>query len=719
MAKEFRFIDPAFSCEIILRKTSKALYEACEGQFNRLKYIRNLGLIGHFDDTGFHTKYHHLIGLLRLFEKLLMQPKGVGLPKKFLWSFWPRICFAQTGHAAFAYDSEKAVLLAAKLDPSFKQKLKEFLNPVINKASSYKDIAGNSEEARKAILEGWFDSLIEEYRWNQLYFWVAALKLTQNATLISILDQERKNRNREVENLKKTNKKLKPDKDVDVPSFDAGIAFEILLNPNSKWDFCCRRFNRLDYVVRDLSFTGRIAVYLDVDRLLAHVQDKQDPDWHLVDSLDDYLTDTLYASEKHQLEAAIFQRTLADLLIKGTVSLDELFGGQDDKYINDDALTDLLKRTAQGQSLFDMLNRSHWSVWRLPAKVSKQDHPLDLEMKLAGRRQGNAILKDPQNKNLVGCRDVLSSGVVLGMCHKGSEQCPTPADFLLLCKRAISTLYPRVSVQKYHMIVSEGISGKKVVCNLNNIVQSLASVTPPELSSISKASEFICRRTDNESPKEDEPKFVIGDVIQSVKTADFSLSLKVMKAVFEDPKGAGKLFNTDIKGALEIFWAHLISWQHRYFVTIPPKSIVPVLGEVQQELLKRVVAGGTTKDADLEAYAFLESLINPGENVLFRLSLPNWIILNDDNKEHENEYDVITFLMRSNKDVEVWIWGCTTNQDLEVKRSEDTTKINKLKDILGRRWSGEIRTVQNYVHKENDCICLEIDGRQVRRQNNA
>ena len=61
MADELRFIDPAFSCEVVLRGVSKSLYEAGRGQFERLKDLRSLGLSGYFEDAGFHTRHHHLM----------------------------------------------------------------------------------------------------------------------------------------------------------------------------------------------------------------------------------------------------------------------------------------------------------------------------------------------------------------------------------------------------------------------------------------------------------------------------------------------------------------------------------------------------------------------------------------------------------------------------------------------------------------------------------
>src|SRR5438874_5969141 len=130
MAQDIRFIDPAFTCEVILTGTARALYEAAKPQFDRLEGIRSLGLMAQIHKVAKHTRHQHLVGLMRIFNKLCQQPSKKGLPKEFLWSFWCRLCFAQTGHAALSYDSEKAVLLACHLDTTFKDKLRTLLQPV-------------------------------------------------------------------------------------------------------------------------------------------------------------------------------------------------------------------------------------------------------------------------------------------------------------------------------------------------------------------------------------------------------------------------------------------------------------------------------------------------------------------------------------------------------------------------------------------------------------
>jgi hypothetical protein len=45
MARELRFTDPAFRCEVVLSGTAMALYEAAHPQFERLMGMKIRGLL--------------------------------------------------------------------------------------------------------------------------------------------------------------------------------------------------------------------------------------------------------------------------------------------------------------------------------------------------------------------------------------------------------------------------------------------------------------------------------------------------------------------------------------------------------------------------------------------------------------------------------------------------------------------------------------------------
>lgn len=241
MSQELSFIDPIFTCEVVLRNRMKAVYESAKPQFERLKYISNLGLNAYFKDTAIHNRHHHCVGLFRIFDKLCHQPEGQGLPKEFLWSFWCRLCFGQTGHASFAYDSEKAVILACQVDTSFRTKFKKFLSPVIQKINpclkcTQRDCG--TLDAKQAT--SWFEQMINRFEWRRVHLWTAALKLTQSPLILQILQQS----NSSVNDIR----------------FSEPEAFNMLICPNCKWDPTVRKLNSLDFVIRDMAYMGRLNV---------------------------------------------------------------------------------------------------------------------------------------------------------------------------------------------------------------------------------------------------------------------------------------------------------------------------------------------------------------------------------------------------------------------------------------------------------------------------
>jgi len=194
MVLELRFIDPAFRCEVTISGTSRALYEEARPEFERLKGIKSLGLMAHAEeDIAMHTRHQHLVGMMRIFNKLSQQPKSKGLPKEFLWSFWCRLCFAQTGHAAMSYDSEKALLLACHLDSDIKERLQTLLQPVTDKLTACLICKRQCPVKDKGVAEAneWFEKLIQQNRWRRLHLWIAALKIVQHPKLLQILNQQK------------------------------------------------------------------------------------------------------------------------------------------------------------------------------------------------------------------------------------------------------------------------------------------------------------------------------------------------------------------------------------------------------------------------------------------------------------------------------------------------------------------------------------------------
>jgi len=570
----------------------------------------------------------------------------------------------------------------------------DFVEPVVGAAAQH--IGDGSEEEERNRVVGWLNRLIDENAWRRVFLWSAGLKLVQSKKVLSILKSQVYN------------------KDKNTPGFDLGKAFKILLDPESKWDSAVRRLNRLDFVVRDLTFTGRIGITLDVDRLVAAANQSEDPDWKLIQSLDGYLTDTLFASAERQTESAIFQRSLVELLIDRKVSLGKLFGIDADDCYSDDDLKRIVQSRKQGKELFDATARRSWTTWTIRAATEEASPPSVLEKDLSGRRTSIGILSDPAKRRLIVHKMVQTNRIAVAMMHGGSLDRPSPADFLRTCQRVSHATRPRLIVSELHQVIGEGLCGRNIKHGLANGLADLVPISPSDETTLKGAANYLGRSAGSRDSSAHGIKLLIAGLEQPLASAGLDLPLKVMKAAVTGSEETRKTLGMDMEGAREVLWEHLLAWQDVYFSKRPVKAIVSVVKSVQASLLKHVLGDGSSKARDLELYTLLESLIQPYDRVQFRLSLPNFELIND-NRQPENEYDVVTFVVRADKSVETWIWGVTTEENIATKRNSDMAKIQKMKDLLGNRWSGEIRTVQNYAHIENGEVCLEVDGRQEHR----
>lgn len=190
--------------------------------------------------------------------------------------------------------------------------------------------------------------------------------------------------------------------------------------------------------------------------------------------------------------------------------------------------------------------------------------------------------------------------------------------------------------------------------------------------------------------------------------------INAMHAAISGDDDVRKNLGMSLEDAASVLWAELLLWQSLHFGNSPSKTFGKLLDAAQTELAKQVIAGAPTAEADLEIYTLLEALKHPADSVSFRIALPNLKLIKED-KQPENEYDVVSVILKQDKHVEVWVWGVTTEQDLGKKRQEDLGKIEKLKDLLGNRWGDDVRNVTCYVHKDGNNICLDINGIKTTR----
>ncbi len=692
--KELKFTDPAFTCQVVLRKQSKALYEAAQSQFGRLKDIANLGLIAYINETATHTKHHHLVGLLRIFEKLLQQPKALGLPKDFLWSFWVRLCFGQTGHAAFAYDAEKAVLLACHIDKEFHKKVRLFLNPVINKLQPCskceldEDCKKISNDRGGELLDG----MIKKNKWRRLYLWVAALKFTQARKIFSILSQQANGTGK------------------GSPSFSEQEAYKMLICPQCKWNRIIKRLSRLDYVCRDLAYTGRLRVQFDIDNMVAYVNSDDYEDWNLLEQLDEYLIDTTYANNNMQAFSAIFQRALANLLINDRIDLGQLFGIDPRKYYSDEGLKSIIVKYKLGRELFNEELREGWITWNISTSLDKDKTPYEIESSLRGMKR--TYLSTPSNTKIICYKAIQPNKLHLGIKYNRNNDRPEAKGILKIIRSILKKQYPLLDSEKLINILVEAVCGVKIEHNLPKIIECLAPLSSKHLSEIKKVANIVIKKYS--SDKANTPISIrVGDIDYPLPSSHVGFRANMMHAAIYAPEEMRKKMKINLKAASEILLSELLLGQPIYFSHIS-KSVKNLITLMQNDLIT-LIKQNKNVASNLEYYAFLEALKYPSEKISFRFVLPNLILFKDDGKM-ENEYDVISIFLKSDKEVELWIWGVSSSQDISIKQKEDYGKIQILRNKIGNRWGGEIKVVTNYIYCNNQELILDIDGRQERRQ---
>lgn len=582
MAKEICFIDPAFRCEVVLSGTARALYEAAQQQFDRLKGIRSLGLGTHLHEVAVHTRHQHAVGLMRIFNKLCQQSKDKGLPKSFLWSFWVRLCFAQTGHAALSYDSEKAVLLVCHLDTGFKARLRALLQPAIDRVAGCTICTRPCpvRDKGKAEADQWFEKIVSLNQWHKLHLWIAALKLVQEAKVLQILNGQRAG--------------------VDGPlGFSEVEAFKLLVAPACTWDLPVQNLGRLDFIVRDLAFAGTLGIQLDVDNLVAAANDDHS-DWGLLASLNDYMAGTMYESLEAQIASGLFQRALAGMLMKGKVKLESLFGIDIDNALSDEDLYLLMKKTAAGREVFDPDRRRSWRAWRINTFIDPNLVPCEVERKITGYQRGHLSQHSSVRATCFKMRQDHSFAVA--MSHQGLADRPIATGFVKLCRSILKNQYPQLIPSHLTDALFEGLLDRRCTHGLDAAAGRLSTLGI-QLETLRRAADVVNRRASGKTKVSGGFSLKIGEYEYPVRGAPQHVHINMMHASLSGGDTVRANLGVTKENAAEILWNELLHWQTEYFGLRPSRKVSDLVVEAQRELARQVVQNGPTAAKDLELYA--------------------------------------------------------------------------------------------------------------------
>jgi len=584
-------------------------------------------------------------------------------------------------------------MLACHFNPDFKNKLRDLLRPVITSLAACGPCTRPCDAAKQKNIEAeaWFEDLINKNRWRQLYLWVAALKLLKHPELLSILDKQALSKDNAI-------------------GFSRAEALKMLGAPGYGWDTAVRRLSRLDFIPRDLAFAGTVGITLDVDALVA-AANSEHPDWKLLGSLSNYMSENIYESRPQQAASVLFQRALAALLLKNKVSLEQLFGMHPETALNDDQLRDIVAKTPAGKQVFDDTVRQGWHVWPVQTLIDQKSLPCEIERKITGHAKGHL---ERHVAAKVSCFKLSERNTLaLAMSYRSFAEKPDAKAFVKLCRSVLLKQHPRINAEALADALYEGLVESKCKHGLKEAVSKLAKLGLP-VESLKKSAELVNARATKGAAADGEMSIQVGGFSYNMPGDLGEFQINAMHAAISGDDAVRKNLGMSLEDAAETLWNELLSGQSLYFGLNPAKTLTTLLASAQSALAKLVAVPSQAADSALEVYTLLEALKHPAKSVSFRIALPNLTLLREDKKE-ENEYDVVSVVLKDDKQVEVWVWGVTTEQDIAKKRQTDLGKIEKLKDTLGTRWGDNVRSVTCYVHKDGNDICLDINGTKSRR----
>lgn len=301
----------------------------------------------------------------------------------------------------------------------------------------------------------------------------------------------------------------------------------------------------------------------------------------------------------------------------------------------------------------------------------------------------------------------------LALCHRSLADRPEAKVFIKLIRSVLKKQHPFIDADDLVQSLVEGFVGTAFKHKLYGVINRCASLNQSN-NLLKRVAASVVRKKAVADTAPDHLFLKIGDLKYPIPSSASGFRFNLVHAALSATDEIRGKLGITFQDASSELWQELLLWQSMYFGLRPAKIVIDLLETTQQALAREVIKGTSTVETDLECYTLLEALKHPEKGISLRFALPNFEILKDDGSK-ENEYDVVSFILKEDKHVEVWIWGVTTAQDLTRKRKDDLAKIQRFKDLLGERWAEDVRTVTCYIHKDGTDICVEIAGVQSRR----
>jgi HD superfamily phosphohydrolase len=319
-------MDPVHGLVIINEPSCLAALQALEKEWERLKDIRALGVIGEVVGPATHSKREHHIGMYHLSKEVAglttAERKRLGL-----------VCLLRgLGHLPLTYSTEEGVVLAARLSGECKKTLVARLAAVEDACRRRKLWSGEEDPIER---------LVEQHDYKELYKWLSAAKVVEA--------------------------RLGDNVGVHVDALVMDLVF-----PGSPIYAMAEELARIDYVQRDVYYSGVAELRLEPRMVLDGFAGRfggrggmggrvepPDPELGLIREARAYLYERLYGMKDVLGLDACVKKEVAALLVRGALEVGQLMEWTDHKLCSR-----LGELAAEDKDLRDVasLRRIAWTV---------------------------------------------------------------------------------------------------------------------------------------------------------------------------------------------------------------------------------------------------------------------------------------------------------------------------------------------------------------------
>jgi len=695
------YLDPIHNAEVTPTGLIGALFDAASEEMERLKCIRNLGIISYVRPTAYHTKFDHHIGVVYLVQQALSIPKKEGGPFPKERDDTPRnaiefvAALSHIGHMPFTYACERALIAAAAYSPDVREKLEQHIACLDDRVGPC-ELCGRSDvceaqdwqptEVLKSIIEG------DRVRgWRDLYRLFSAVKALENSELHSIL----------------INNSEQPQ-----PSL-VQIALNIMANRNCHFFKQLLRLDKLDYVLRDLTYTGTAQLQCNTNSL---VRNLSDPMWDVVRHMEThYLKPEVYESRECAVRSALLTKSLAAEFVKSPgLFIDFLEPDSDrgSKVCTDEKVRKTYEKRKAFQGLFEPGEGPFTQVWEIPCL--KQADATDIEQEITSYRKG--IFQYPSNTDVLVLPD--PTGYRLLFSVNDGEKTEPSLSYLAKWTRRFCQQHPAspnppqvLSPMLEHLI---GRRLKEPDCE--PVIRSISHYLRGH-GNVKRLFKFV--RVVHQAALEAEPASHIlqiqpagtGSESYGAPTLPFPPGpmgvIAIRLALMHTGLGNESKESPLQERATEEVVRSLILQSHTYVNRnnnrMPKRmreEFTKVAAAIREDVVTSNVPEGLEHGRMLEAYALLKVLCRAGDDGAYTWVLPNFRYADDTGDQYAGECDMFSLSLEG-EDIVIDLWACTVQTD-NAKRRSDMNKLSALGELIQNRCPS--------VHVHNDNWFRMQDG---------